>query len=182
MDDIVKAAMAKWPHVPCCYGWLALDARGQWWMRDERCQAAGPFAGEGASASSRGARLEHDKLVAFIGRNYDHDEHGCWYFQNGPQRVYVELELTPWVWRMEPSGQMLTHTGESVRIDTWCVDEMGRLLGKSELGWGVLHSMDMVRWAAQEPLPSVQDVRWADWYAQAGYEASPQTFNQQTKT
>ena len=28
MDDIVKQAMAKWPNVPHCYGWLALDARG----------------------------------------------------------------------------------------------------------------------------------------------------------
>ena len=44
MDDIVKAALAKWPHVPHCYGWLGLDARGQWHMRDERSQAAGSFA------------------------------------------------------------------------------------------------------------------------------------------
>ncbi|MCD6666313.1 MAG: DUF2946 family protein, partial [Hydrogenophaga sp.] len=28
MDEIVKAAMAKWPQVPACYGWLGLDARG----------------------------------------------------------------------------------------------------------------------------------------------------------
>jgi hypothetical protein len=27
--------------VPHCHGWLALDARGQWYMRDERMQAAG---------------------------------------------------------------------------------------------------------------------------------------------
>ena len=27
MDDIVKQAMAKWPNVPHCYGWLALAAR-----------------------------------------------------------------------------------------------------------------------------------------------------------
>ena len=28
MDAIVKAALKKWPTVPHCYGWLALDARG----------------------------------------------------------------------------------------------------------------------------------------------------------
>ncbi len=28
MDDIVKAAIAKWPNVPNCFGWLGLDARG----------------------------------------------------------------------------------------------------------------------------------------------------------
>ena len=27
MDDIVRQAMAKWPNVPDCFGWLALDAR-----------------------------------------------------------------------------------------------------------------------------------------------------------
>ena len=43
MDDIVRAALKKWPNVPACHGWLALDARGDWYMRDERVQAAGPF-------------------------------------------------------------------------------------------------------------------------------------------
>jgi hypothetical protein len=28
MDDIVKAALLKWPNVPHCTGWLALDGRG----------------------------------------------------------------------------------------------------------------------------------------------------------
>ena len=44
MDDIVKAALAKWPNVPHCHGWLGLDARGQWYMRDDQTQAAGVFA------------------------------------------------------------------------------------------------------------------------------------------
>ena len=44
MDDLVRQALAKWPNVPDCYGWLGLDARGQWYMRDDRVQAAGPFA------------------------------------------------------------------------------------------------------------------------------------------
>ena len=41
MDDIVKQAMVKWPNVPHCYGWLGLDARGNWYMRDDKLQAAG---------------------------------------------------------------------------------------------------------------------------------------------
>ena len=44
MDDIVKQAMAKWPNVPHCYGWLGLDARGNWYMRDDGAQAYGAFA------------------------------------------------------------------------------------------------------------------------------------------
>ena len=95
MDDIVKAALKKWPNVPHCYGWLALDARGDWYMRDDRIQAAGPFP------QVKGSRIDHDKLKAFIARNYQADAAGCWHFQNGPQRVYVQLEATPWVWRVQ---------------------------------------------------------------------------------
>lgn len=87
MDDIVKQALAKWPNVPDCYGWLGLDARGDWYMRDDAVQAAGDFA------KSKGSKLQHEKLIEFIGRNYDADANGNWFFQNGPQRVYVELEV-----------------------------------------------------------------------------------------
>ena len=104
MDEIVKAALKKWPNVPHCYGWLALDARGDWYMRDERIQAAGPFP------QVKGSRITHDKLIGFIARNYLHDDAGCWFFQNGPQRVYVELEAAPWVWRVHDDGSLLSHT------------------------------------------------------------------------
>ena len=43
MDDIVRQAIAKWPNVPHCYGWLGLDARGQWYLRDGATQALGGF-------------------------------------------------------------------------------------------------------------------------------------------
>ena len=96
MDDIVRQAIAKWPNVPDCYGWLGLDARGNWYMRDDRTQAAGPFSSaDGGTPASRGSLLRHEKLVDFIQRNYECDAQGHWFFQNGPQRVYVELELTP---------------------------------------------------------------------------------------
>jgi len=95
MDDIVKAALLKWPNVPHCYRWLALDARGNWYMRDDRIQAAGPFP------QPKGSRIDHEKLRDFIHRNYGHDEAGAWFFQNGPQRVYLDLEAAPWVWRID---------------------------------------------------------------------------------
>jgi hypothetical protein len=133
MDDLVKAAMAKWPNVPDCYGWLALDARGDWYMRDEVAQAQG----------SKGSRLQHDKLITFIGRNYMADEEGQWYFQNGPQRVYVELEDTPWVWRLMPNGRVCAHTGEVVDITEAGCDERGRLYLVSPRGWGLVHTADM---------------------------------------
>ncbi|CAB3648538.1 DUF2946 family protein [Paraburkholderia rhynchosiae] len=90
MDDIVKQALAKWPNVPSCTGWLMLDRRGNWRMRDEAAQASG----------SPGVPIRHEALLGFINRNYECDERGQWFFQNGPQRVYVELGYTPWVVRL----------------------------------------------------------------------------------
>ena len=104
MDDIVKQAMAKWPNVPHCYGWLALDARGAWRMRDEAAQRAG----------APGDKLTNAALVGFINRNYLHDERGCWYFQNGPQRVYVALEATPFIARTSPGEGLLVQTGQAL--------------------------------------------------------------------
>jgi hypothetical protein len=143
MDDIVKAAMAKWPHVPDCYGWLGLDARGQWYMRDDRAQQAGPFAGPGASAASKGAVLRHDALIAFIGRNYGCDAQGQWFFQNGPQRVYVELEAAPWVWRVHPDGSLHSHTGAPAQYRQSLLDEAGRLYLFTDNGLGLVHTQDM---------------------------------------
>ena len=75
MDDIVRQAMAKWPHVPHCYGWLGLDARGNWYMRDDRAQAAGPFASRaGGTAASKGSLLRHEKLIDFmLGKRFQED-------------------------------------------------------------------------------------------------------------
>jgi hypothetical protein len=138
MDDIVKAAMAKWPNVPNCFGWLGLDARGNWYMRDDRVQAAGAFP------QSKGSLLQHEKLIDFIHRNYAPDAQGQWYFQNGPQRVYVELEDTPWVWRLQPDGRVLAHTGIEARTQDSLLDESGRLYLVTDLGIGLVHSADMV--------------------------------------
>ena len=143
MDEIVKAAMAKWPNVPDCHGWLGLDVRGRWWMRDAAAQAAGPFAGPHASRLSRGSELKHEKLIDFIGRNYAADEQGQWFFQNGPQRVYVELALTPWVWRLHADGRVVSHTGRpAVFHESW-IDADGYLYLACDLGLGVVHTLDM---------------------------------------
>ncbi len=142
MDDIVKAALKKWPNVPDCYGWLALDARGDWYMRDDRVQAAGPFP------QVKGSRINHDKLKEFIHRNYDHDERGAWFFQNGPQRVYVELEAAPLVLgvhHQDGGGVVVTtHTGQPAgAVRASFVDEHGRLFLDTEAGFGLVRSMDM---------------------------------------
>jgi hypothetical protein len=141
MDAIVAAALKKWPNVPHCYAWLALDARGDWYMRDDRTQAAGPFP------RVKGSRIEHDKLREFIARNYASDDDGAWFFQNGPQRVYVELEAAPWVWRLQrdPAAAVVvtSHTGLPAEAGEAFLDESGRLFLASDLGLGIVHTLDM---------------------------------------
>ena len=142
MDDIVKQALAKWPNVPHCYGWLGLDARGNWYMRDDRVQALGPFAD--GTPQSKGSLLKHEKLIDFIQRNYETDAAGQWFFQNGPQRVYVELETTPFVWRVAADFSVTAHTGQAARIQRCVVDETGRVYLESDLGFGLVHTQDML--------------------------------------
>ena len=165
MDDIVQQALAKWPNVPHCYGWLGLDARGRWYLRDDATQAVGAFP------QSRGSWLQHDKLLAFIERNYDVDPHGQWFFQNGPQRVYVELEFTPWIWRVQAADFAVTsHTGRSAVVRECLVDAEGHVYLSTDIGLGLVHTSDMAQAADQveqglwQPEPVAADSlpqRWA---------------------
>lgn len=126
MDDLVKQAMAKWPDVPDVYGWLALDARGQWRLK--------------------GDVITNPALIAFIDRNYEHDERGRWFFQNGPQRVFVALACAPLVLRTtgEAPPALATHTGAPVRSvrGAW-VDDTGVLLLDTEHGAGNVDDRDL---------------------------------------
>ncbi|MEN9539842.1 MAG: hypothetical protein RLZZ126_2077 [Pseudomonadota bacterium] len=193
MDEIVRQALAKWPQVPHCYGWLGLDARGNWYMRDDGTQAAGPFpswfdaAAHAPQPSAKGSQLRHDKLIAFIGRNYEADASGQWYFQNGPQRVYVELEAAPWVWRVSLQGQLRVrpHTATTpddpeVRALECLVDEAGHVFLVCEsagagVQCGVVHTQDMgaVADALEAGLLRPEQVRLADLPSQYGWVWSP---------
>ena len=172
MDEIVLAALRKWPAVPACRGWLGLDARGDWYLRDERAQAAGPFP------RVKGSRVEHAALRGFIERNYAADALGGWFFQNGPQRVYVELEAAPWVWRLAPSGdaaRVQSHTGAPARVDSCWLDEDGRLFLGTDLGLGIVHTQDMVVAAAvvERGGWAPVEVSFAELRQRFGYRLSP---------
>lgn len=174
MDDIVKQAMAKWPHVPDCYGWLGLDARGNWYMRDDRAQAAGAFAS--GKPGSKGALLKHEKLIEFIQRNYVADAQGRWYFQNGPQRVFLELQATPWIWRVQPDFSVLSHTGACVRVQRCWLDELGRVYLETDLGFGLVHTQDvaLAADAVQAGLWVPQEIASAILEQRFGFVRTPQ--------
>ena len=130
MDEIVIRGMLKWPSVPAVYGWLSLDRRGSWMIKN----AAGRFE-----------RIVNPAVNAFIGRNYAADAQGRWYFQNGPQRVFVALDYTPWVYRLDDAGEgLVAHTGAAPRaLESVFVDDTGALLVEAEMGVGVLLDRDL---------------------------------------
>jgi len=132
MDDIVKQAMAKWPDVPAVYGWLGLDRRGKWLIK-----------GDGIS---------NPVVAGFISRNYGHDATGRWFFQNGPQRVFVALAYTPFVYRIrwdsdpEAPLRIEAHTGMVVhQVDSAWIDDAGILLLATEQGAGMIDDRDLDR-------------------------------------
>lgn len=175
MDTIVKQALAKWPNVPDCYGWLGLDGRGNWFMRDERAQAQGPFAG--GTAQSKGSEIKHEKLIGFIQRNYQADALGQWFFQNGPQRVFVELQATPLIWRVDERFSVQDHMGRAALVQSCLLDEQGHLYLQTDTGFGLVHSIDMLHvgnavehgwWLPQNVLAAALPERF-------NYVTSPQT-------
>lgn len=124
MDETVSRAMAKWPNVPAVYGWLSLDRRGRWLIR--------------------GGLIGNKAAVEFINRNYAVDEAGRWFFQNGPQRVFVDLDYTPWVLRLRGDGGLETHTREPVQVpERVYMDEHGNLLIAFESGIGLVEDRDL---------------------------------------
>jgi hypothetical protein len=120
MDEQVLRSLIKWPNVPHCFGWLALDRRGQWRMRDEYAQ----------TNQLPGNVIQHVALNEFISRNYAHDSLGRYFFQNGPQRVFITLDVTPWIARIIPSEsgpQLSTQCGTKIKPHSALSDEKGNI-------------------------------------------------------
>ena len=120
MDEQVLRSLIKWPNVPDCYGWLALDRRGQWRMRDEFAQQNG----------LPGQVIEHTALKEFIARNYACDSAGRHFFQNGPQRVFISLTSTPWIARIIPgknTPKIITQCQTEINPSAALSDEHGNI-------------------------------------------------------
>lgn len=135
MDQSVKDALARWPDVPAVYGWLSLDARGRWRLHPHGQSAEG---GPGES-------ITNTQILEFINRNYEHDEAGRWFFQNGPQRVFLRLDAAPYVLRLsDDNRRLLTHTNVAVdSVDTWKLDDAGQLYAMTPLGAGIVLDRDL---------------------------------------
>jgi hypothetical protein len=134
VDAAVLRAMARWPRVPAVYGWLALDRRGDWRLREP--------------ASGRFGRIGNAALREFIARNYRADARGCWYFQNGPQRVYVALAYAPFVLRYD-GERLVDQCGQAVSPRATYLDEEGSVLMRVARGLGLLDDRELYAFASR---------------------------------
>ena len=114
----------RWPNVPACYGWLSLDRRGNWALRGER--------------------VEHAGLIRFLSQHYRCDDAGNWLVDNGPQKVFVALEYTPWVLRLDTDGSPSTHTGAPAgEVRAALLDDEGNALLDTAAGIGLVDDRDL---------------------------------------
>lgn len=130
MEDWVQRALERWPNVPALYGWLRLDRRGRWLIRDEV--------------------ISRPQIIDTINCNYAADARGCWYFQNGPQRGYMRLDVAPFVLHVADDGERLcTHNALPVERPTHAyLDAEGSLLLATE--HGAAHMIDTeLEWVLQ---------------------------------
>ena len=138
------SAIAKWPNVPACYNWLSLDRRGHWRLQGER--------------------LTHRGLIDFINRQYACDESGNWFVQNGPQRVFVQLDYTPWIFHLS-AGEVICHTGNQAgQVERCFIDEEGNVILKTNSGIGLLDDRDLTFFIDQclsEHNATVDEENWA---------------------
>jgi len=117
-------ALAKWPDVPACYGWLSLDRRGRWRLKDDT--------------------ISHPGLVTFLNLNYASDDSGNWFVQNGPQRVYVALDYLPFVVRLDDNGALELHTGRPAgSVHSVHLDDEGSVVLRTDAGPALLDDRDL---------------------------------------
>ena len=151
MDEIVARILAKWPNVPAVYGWLSLERRGNWLFKGER--------------------IGNAALREFICRNYEADAQGRWFFQNGPQRVFVRLAYTPLVVHFEGDA-LIDHCarpfGAPVAV---FLDDEGSVLVEGARGIALVDDRDLNRYANDGD--TLQRIKQSDVATRFGFVQDP---------
>jgi len=87
-------------------------------------------------------------LREFIARNYECDAQGRWFFQNGPQRVYVSLAYTPLVVHFD-ADRLFDQCGRPFGCDTIYQDDEGSVLIAAGGKIALLDDRELARFADQ---------------------------------
>ena len=103
-------------------------------------------------------------------RNYEADARGCWYFQNGPQRVYVTLAYTPFVVRHE-GARLLDQCGREVLPRRTYLDDEDSVLVLGQHGICLLDDRDLERYA--EGADALARIERSNVAARFGFVADP---------
>jgi len=126
VDTIIDAALQKWPQVPNCYGWLNFDRRGEWRIQNEYAQ----------QHKLPGELITHQGFKSYIEAHLAHDMRGNYFFQNGPQRVFIHFAYCPWVIRFYPleegHWQLRTTLGEVIEPLACFLDEHGQVMFEAD--------------------------------------------------
>ncbi|MBL4622427.1 MAG: DUF2946 family protein [Immundisolibacteraceae bacterium] len=118
MAERVLRGMSKWPDVPAVYNWLSLDRRGRWLMKS--------------------SEITHPLLLGFINQHYFVADDGSYYFQNGPQQVFIELEITPYVFGLAGNKLLTQNHLEVGSVEAAWLSDQGDLLLQTDLGPGLI--------------------------------------------
>lgn len=161
MDEIVLRAKAKWPDVPDVYGWLALDRRGQWLLRNPARESYEPIG--------------NAALREFIARNYSRDSRGRWFFQNGPQRVFVRLAYTPLVVRTRETA-FVDQCGRTFESRAELLDDQGSVLLPGDDCIALLDDRDLASYAEArgESIQALSAVESSEVPGRFGFIQDPQ--------
>ena len=133
MDDAVLRSLARWPNVPAVHGWLSLDRRGNFLLR--------------VPGTARFEKIGNAAFRDFIGRNYGHDAEGRWFFQNGPQRVFVRLAYTPLVVHFEADVLVDQRGAPFSPVEAEYLDDEGSVLVESAGRVALVDDRDLERFA-----------------------------------
>lgn len=165
MDQTVLDAIERWPNVPSVYGWLSLSRRGQWKLHP----------GGTANQGGQGESILNQQIIAFMNRNYEADDTGRWFFQNGPQRVYVRLDAAPLVASItgQPSA-LHTHNGLLIQqIKQWLIDHSGNIFFECEHGPACINDQDLELVASA--LQTSDATTLLDWWEQQDQDGAQTT-------
>lgn len=140
-DHFIQASLDKWPNVPTLYGWLSLTHDGQW-----RLHPKTPVISATTHEHEPGESISSPGLIRFLNNYYFEDKNGAWFFQNGPQRVYVALSAAPWILHLDTANtsRLITHTGKEIsHIHAWYLDEGGLFYAQTNLGFALVSGRDV---------------------------------------